>query len=164
MKQLIFFLIFSLMSLGACVQNIGKKEADLAIDIQKTRMDSMRLAYQIYDPTNYGFKFKEAEITPCNEDMSNDLDSKIRLINKSDSTLVIDIYLVETCCINFEFDTNIRKENTLNLTYINTGKYACACKCCYGLTYTIEIAPEHEKFSKILYITLNENEKMLKTF
>ncbi len=106
---------------------------------------------------SYGLRFDSVEKSDCQshgEEVYRSID-RINYIEKTDSTLKIDMNIYTNCCYDFLCDYSVDSTGTLNLIYHGYGSH-CACECCFGLIYNIYI----EKFPdtrELLFVQLNRD-------
>lgn len=111
--------------------------------------------YNQMSAKNYGLDFVEVKKSDCSshgEEVYKSKD-KINSYGLTDSTLTIDFTLYSNCCYDFLCDISVDKEGVLNLHYQGYGSY-CACNCCFGLIYELEIYADEEN-REIKGIVLN---------
>jgi hypothetical protein len=103
----------------------------------------------------YGLWFESIEKSDCQshgEEVYYNAD-RINYIEKTDSTLKIDLNIFTNCCYDFLCDYSVDSTGTLNLIYHGYGSF-CACDCCFGLTYNIRISP-YPDARELSYVQLN---------
>ena len=104
---------------------------------------------------SYGLDFVKVQKVDCSshgEEVYRAKD-KINSYELTDSTLLVDFTLYSNCCYDFLCDITVDENGILNLLYQGYGSY-CACNCCFGLIYELDII-KNEDYSEINGIMLN---------
>jgi hypothetical protein len=110
-----------------------------------------------------GFWLAEIKASPCQGENEHMAKPKINSIQHlGDTTVLIDATINENCCHSFLGEIEILEDSILHLTYINYGPF-CACYCCFGLTYQIDIFPDEEEYnySRIKYVMVDGRRETL---
>ena len=100
-------------------------------------------------------------------------ESSIDSIYTIDSTLFIMTTIRANCCSSFLCDINLKNDTTINLIYYDYAAEICACVCCFGITYQINLFDTYndyfdqesrDKLIKINSVMLNGKIETLKRF
>jgi|GEM_PF-290416 len=111
----------------------------------------------------YGLDFRKVDRSDCQHDAQGGkegMDDHINSVTQTDSTLVIDFNLTDNCCYDFLCDISVDEAGTLNLIYTGYGTY-CACDCCFGLTYYIDLL-NYEDSVEVKAVMINGDVKTRK--
>lgn len=85
----------------------------------------------------YGLWLDSVKKSDCDRGRGEPKDEfVIQSIQKTDSTLVVNMKITENCCYDFLCDMRVDSNDLLHLMYTGYGSY-CACYCCFGLTFYI---------------------------
>ncbi len=87
---------------------------------------------------------------------------KINSIQRTDSTILVDINITDNCCYDFLCDVSVDSAGIMHLLYTGYGTH-CACECCFGLVYQFELY--HKEDTQIIRgVMINEDRKTLQVF
>ncbi|MDX5346671.1 MAG: hypothetical protein LPJ89_11360 [Hymenobacteraceae bacterium] len=115
--------------------------------------------YNQIQASNYGLKLEKVTRSNCRQDGQEiySRSSKINSILSTDTTLTVDIKIVDNCCFDFLYDFSVIDGSTINLSYVGYGTY-CGCNCCYGVTFHFS---KNSNFNKkeMKTVMINNNPK-----
>jgi hypothetical protein len=110
-----------------------------------------------------GLWLRAIKSSPCQGSEEHLPKPKINTIAFSgDTAFSIDATINENCCNSFLGELEVIEDSILNLSYITYGSQ-CACGCCFGITYQIDIdRTEDYSPDKLTYVMLNGMRDTLK--
>lgn len=110
-----------------------------------------------------GLWLRDLHSSPCQGSEEHMTKPKINSIQFSGDTAVsVDATINANCCHSFLGELEVVEDSILNLTYIGYGGH-CACDCCFGLTYEIDIdRTEDYSPDKLIYVMVNGMRSTLK--
>ena len=108
-----------------------------------------------------GLYLKKVTKSDCRGDANEKwVPDKINSIVNSDTTLTVDINIMDNCCYEFLCDISVDSTATLNLINYGYGTY-CSCECCFGLTFHF-LKIKSPDYTEIKAIMINGNSKTIK--
>lgn len=87
---------------------------------------------------------------------------RITNLQKTDTSLIIDINITENCCYEFLCDMGVDSSGIINLMYQGYGTY-CSCDCCFGITYHMRRDNDPE-YKSVRGVMINGDRKNVRYF
>jgi hypothetical protein len=110
-----------------------------------------------------GLWLRDIHASPCQGSEERMPKPKINsIVFSGDTAVSVDATINSNCCHAFLGELEVVEDSILSLTYIGYGSQ-CACDCCFGLTYVIDI-DRSEDYSpdKLMYVMVNGMRETLK--
>lgn len=95
-----------------------------------------------------GVSFDKVTKTDCmnHGDEVYSQESRINDFTITDSSLIVDMTLIDNCCYEFLCDIELGDDGILHLNYTGYGSF-CGCLCCFGVQYHLTLDKSIEDYN-----------------